>query len=267
MEVKKKMRQSEIEALTRIRDELTTLLGGEVPKTKVVAAPKAAVPTKAVPKAAAAPTGQPILGWDEENGGYGCLACGEGVFKVGEAAAHVYEAHEVLLTDIVADPPESLTHGRKWMMKKYLEKNCPAALEGYGRAAKVEKPKKAKAVAKAEPAEAPAAPVKEKKWYKDPATGKWKKVKKEAPAEAPAAAAPAKKKWFKKPAEETGPNYLGCKIVFRKDGERPDGNENLWQLSKGEIVQEWDPNSQNFIVKLASGQVISIPKKSAVKID
>lgn len=272
------MREAETAALTRVRDEINAILGGKVPTAPVAAAPAKAVTARPA-KAVAAPAGKPVLGWDEENGGYGCFACGEGVFSVGESAVHAFDAHGIKLVNLVAlvDPPESLTHGRKWMMKKALEKaGKTAALEGYGRAAAV-KAAKPKPVAKA-PAkvEAPTEAPKQRKWYKDE-QGKWKKVKPEAP-EAPAAEAKPAKKWFKKPAEETAsghggrhqvdrnPHYLGCKIVFRVDGKHPDGSEKLSDLGKGEIVQEWDPKSSNFLIKFA-GQVISIPKKSVVRFD
>jgi hypothetical protein len=143
------MRENEKAALQQVVEILQGLLGGQVP----AAQPRAAAPAQARARAPiAVKEGDVHLQWDEENNGYGCLVCGEGVFKVGEAAEHAFTSHGIPLAALNAT---DLTHGRKWMMKKYLEKHAPEALEGYGRGVKAaEKP--AKTVA------APAKPI--KKW-------------------------------------------------------------------------------------------------------
>lgn len=207
------MRKSEEAALKAAVEQIQTginaivsIIGGTVPaQAKVAAAPTKK--TLAVPKVAA-PAGpvQACIGVDDE-GNFGCLIDNEGPFSIGDAAVHAYQAHGIKMVDIAVDPPEALTHGRKWMMKRALEKaGLTAALEGYGRgAAKPAKAKPAKAAAPA-PAPAPAAaPAKKKKWFKDE-KGKWKKVKEETPAAPSApttpatgkAAAPQKKSWMKK---------------------------------------------------------------------
>jgi len=143
------MRENEKAALQQVVEILQGLLGGELP-----AARPRAVPAQARARAPiAVKEGEVHLQWDEENNGYGCLVCGEGVFKVGEAAEHVFTAHGIPLASLNAT---DLTHGRKWMMKKYLEKHAPEALEGYGRGVKAAAEKPAKTAA------APAKPI--KKW-------------------------------------------------------------------------------------------------------
>lgn len=145
------MRENEKQAIAQVVEILQGLLGGELPTAQPRAAPSLARARAPI----SVKEGDVHLEWDEENNGYGCLVCGEGVFKVGEAAEHAFTAHGIPLASLNAT---ELTHGRKWMMKKYLEKHNPDALEGYGRAAKA--PAKAKPVAK--PTEAAKPPI--KKW-------------------------------------------------------------------------------------------------------
>lgn len=193
------------EAVAQIQSGLnaiTSIIGGTILPVAVPTKPAApaAKKTLAVPKVEV-PVGQACIGVDNE-GNFGCLICNEGPFSVGDSAVHVFREHGVKMVDIAVDPTEALTHGRKWMMKKALEKaGLTDALVGYGRgAAKPAKPTKpTKAAA---PAVAPAAPEKKKKWFKTP-EGKWKKVKEEAPAAPTKPAAPAakpKKSWMKKTA-------------------------------------------------------------------
>lgn len=144
------MRENEKAALQHVVEILQSLLGGQVPPAQQ----RAAAPAQARARAPiAVREGDVHLQWDEENNGYGCLVCGEGVFKVGEAAEHVFTAHGIPLAALNAT---DLTHGRKWMMKKYLENHAPDALEGYGRGVKAAAEKPAKTAA------APAKPI--KKW-------------------------------------------------------------------------------------------------------
>jgi hypothetical protein len=226
------IRQIETEALQDITNDLqevvnnlVSLVGG-----KPVAKQKKSL-AKIIPKKVAEAEPQeevePCLAYDEEEGGFGCLVCNEGLFKIGEAAEHVFAQHEILLKDIAVDPADALTHGRKWMMKKYLEKNAPDALEGYGR----------KAVAK------PA-----KKVVKKPAvvkkTSRW--TKKKEPAEETV------KDLFN---ENFGKNLSGMIAKFTFDK----------QIMYGEILGEWKTNSKNLLVK-RRGEILSVPKKNFILI-
>ena len=146
--------QNVVKALKTIAKDLETIIGGNIP---VKAAPAAAAAIAKFPRkaqAAAEPTGEANIGYDETSGGFGCLVCDTGPYKAGELAEHLWTEHGIPLSQVAG---EGLTHGRKWQMKQYLLKNAPDALEGYGRGAKAEAPAE-------EAEEAP--PVQKKSWAK-----------------------------------------------------------------------------------------------------
>lgn len=138
------MRENEKQALAEITKrlagcakDLKFLAGGKIPT--VAAAAEAGAPTwkrKGEKPAAEAEEEGPLHAVEVEEG-YQCNIKGcknPGPYKVSEIGLHLWDAHGIPMVEMNI---ENLTHGRKWQIKKSLEKQgFKDALKGYGRGAK-----------------------------------------------------------------------------------------------------------------------------------
>jgi len=224
-------------AAKQISKGILAIIGGELPETSAGAvAPRVAKPAKTAPVSEEA-----NIQWVEDQNGFGCLVCNEGVFKIAETGIHMWQEHQIPMSQISGD---GLTHGRKWQMKVALEKaGLTEALEGYGRgaAAPAAKPARVKAVAEAETV----AP--KKKWG-------FGKPKASQPEETDSETVSP---YLQKLSRPNGiMNDIIDHYVLIKDNSSPDG------YTKGIINGDWTPESKNFLFEELTGRVRSVPKKA-----
>lgn len=139
------MRESEKQALAEIGKRLTelgkdikSLVGGKIP-TVAAAEEEAEAPRwkKSGKKPAKEAAVEGPLHAVEVEEGYQCNIKGcknPGPYKVSEIGLHLWDEHDIPMVEMNI---ENLTHGRKWQIKKSLEKQgFKDALKGYGRGAK-----------------------------------------------------------------------------------------------------------------------------------
>ena len=239
------MRENEKAALEEIAvraaqlsKDIKSIIGGNIPETSaVVVAPRTA---GKIAKTAMAPT-EANIQWVEDQNGFGCVVCGEGVFKIAETGIHMWNNHQIPMSQIAGD---GLTHGRKWQMKVALEKEgLTEALEGYGRGAvaPAAKSTRVRAVAEAETV------VPKKKWG-------FGKPRAPQPEETDSVSvSPYLQKLSK--ANDIIDHY-----ALIKDDSASDG------YTKGIINGEWTPEGKNFLFEEFTGLVRSVPKKAVLLI-